>query len=87
MAVVPESFLIFKEELAKERLAKEKLAKEYEEKIQNLNKELSYLKEQIEAQTEMIKTTIDYASKLEERLDSFDKEVKTDKQGRNKSYH
>ncbi|MGY6560422.1 MAG: hypothetical protein ACXIT9_14185 [Nitritalea sp.] len=75
MKTPPESFLIFKEELKKARLEKERLRKEYEGKLADMNKELDRLKEQISAQQELMKTTLEYAIKLEENLDHFRDEV------------
>ncbi len=87
MPPAPEAFLIFKEELQKERLEKERLAKAYELKMAELNQEMGYLKEQIEAQQEMIKTTINYATKLEGKLKEFDKTVEQGKKRANGSFH
>ena len=87
MPPAPEAFLIFKEELQKERLEKERLAKEYEEKMSQLNREMGYLREQIEAQQEMIKTTINYASKLENKIENLDKTVQNSKKRANGSFH
>jgi ElaB/YqjD/DUF883 family membrane-anchored ribosome-binding protein len=87
MRTPPESFLIFKEELEKARLEKEKLKKEYESKLENMNKELERLKEQIQSQQELIKTTLDYAIRLEENLGSFKEEVSNGKNLKNRSFH
>ncbi|MDX5478169.1 hypothetical protein [Fontibacter flavus] len=87
MRTPPESFLIFKEELEKARLEKEKLKKEYEAKLENMNKELERLKEQIQSQQELIKTTLDYAIRLEENLGSFKEEVSNGKNLKNRSFH
>jgi len=75
MKTPPESYLIFKEELKKAKLEKEKLKKEYEEKFMEMNKELSRLKEQIMSQQDLMKTTLQYAIRLEENLDHFRNEV------------
>ena len=75
MKTPPESYLIFKEELKKAKLEKEKLKKEYEEKFMEMNKELSRLKEQITSQQDLMKTTLEYAIRLEENLDHFRNEV------------
>ena len=83
----PESFLIFREELQKEKLEKARLAKEYECRIAELKQELSYLVEQIGAQQEMIKTTINYATNLEKELDIFKKKVVEDRTNGKRNYH
>jgi hypothetical protein len=75
MKTPPESYLIFKEELKKAKLEKEKLKREYEEKFMEMNKELSRLKEQIMSQQDLMKTTLQYAIRLEENLDHFRNEV------------
>ncbi|WP_375585310.1 hypothetical protein [Cyclobacterium xiamenense] len=87
MRTPPESFLIFKAELKKAQLEKERLRKVYEEKLVDMNRELSRLKEQIEAQQELMRTTIDYAIKLEEDLGSFKEEVENEKKQRKNSFH
>ncbi len=87
MKTPPESFLIFKEELEKAKLEKERLQKEYEFKITDMNQELSRLKEQIQAQQDLIKTTLDYAIRLEENLGSFKEEVTRGKNLKNRSFH
>lgn len=87
MKTPPESFLIFKEELEKAKLEKERLKKEYEHKLTDMNQELSRLKEQIQAQQELIKTTLDYAIRLEENLGSFKEEVTSGKNLKNRSFH
>ncbi|EKB48802.1 hypothetical protein [Cecembia lonarensis] len=87
MRTPPESFLIFKEELEKARLEKDRLKKEYEVKLADMNKELSRLKEQIQSQQELIKTTMDYAIRLEENLGSFKEEVSNGKNNKNRTFH
>ncbi|RZS96138.1 hypothetical protein [Cecembia calidifontis] len=87
MRTPPESFLIFKEELEKARLEKERLKKEYEAKLAEMNKELARLKEQIQSQQELIKTTLDYAIRLEENLGNFKEEVSKGKNLKNRSFH
>ncbi|EIM74501.1 hypothetical protein A3SI_15935 [Nitritalea halalkaliphila LW7] len=52
-----------------------------------MNKELDRLKEQISAQQELMKTTLEYAIKLEENLDHFRDEVEKQKQSKNRSFH
>jgi len=87
MKIPPQSFLIFKEELRKERLEKERLKAEYENKISNLAEELSFLKEQINSQQDMIKRTIDYAVRLEIDLNQLNSKVDDDKKNSKRSYH
>jgi predicted nuclease with TOPRIM domain len=71
----PESFLLFREELRKAQLEKERLKQEYEQKLADVNRELNRLKEQIQSQHEMMRTTLEYASNLEQRLSEFKEEV------------
>ncbi len=87
MRTPPESYLIFKEELKKAELEKAELKKSYEAKIDELNKELGYLKEQIMSQQDMMKTTIEYATKLEGELGSLQKKIDKDSKNSNKSFH
>jgi chromosome segregation ATPase len=87
MRTPPEAYLIFKAELKKAQLEKEKLRKAYEEKLADLNRELARLKEQIVAQQELMKTTIDYAIRIEEDMDHFKQEVKQNKSQRKNSFH
>ena len=87
MRTPPESYLIFKSELEKAKLEKEQLRLEYEVKLASINKELSRLKEQISAQQELMKTTINYAIKLEGDLGSFKQEVESQKKKRKSSFH
>jgi hypothetical protein len=87
MRVPPESFLIFKEELKKEKLEKEKLKKQYEHVISTLKNEFCILKEQIDAQQDMIKRTIDYAIKLENELDGLKSKMEDDQKNARRSYH
>ncbi|WP_338226338.1 hypothetical protein [Algoriphagus confluentis] len=76
MKTPPESFLLFKEELRKAQLEKERLKQEYEMRLAEVNKELCRLKEQIQSQQDMMRTTLEYASNLEHRLSEFQDEVK-----------
>ncbi|GMQ32237.1 hypothetical protein Ataiwa_05090 [Algoriphagus taiwanensis] len=76
MKTPPESFLLFKEELRKAQLEKERLKQEYEMRLAEVNKELCRLKEQIQSQQDMMRTTLEYASNLETRLSEFQDEVK-----------
>ena len=87
MKIPPQSFLIFKEELRKERLEKERLKAEYEKKISTLAEELSFLKEQIDSQQDMIRRTIDYAVRLENDLNQLNSKVDDDKKNSKRSYH
>ncbi|KEO74869.1 hypothetical protein [Anditalea andensis] len=87
MKTPPESFLIFREELIKARVEKERLQKEYESKLAEMNSELGRLKEQISSQQELIKTTLEYAIRLEENLDNFKTEVANAPTLKKKSFH
>jgi predicted RNase H-like nuclease (RuvC/YqgF family) len=87
MKIPPESFHIFREELRKEKLEKERLRAEYEHRIGSLGEELNILKEQIDAQSDMIKRTIDYAIRLEKELASFKNKVAEDKRNSKRSFH
>lgn len=87
MKTPPESFLIFKEELKKAKLEKERLQREYEEKLKEMNKELARLKEQIAVQQDLMKTTLEYAIRLEENLDHFKDEVINRPGIKNRSFH
>ncbi|MHA7128903.1 hypothetical protein [Algoriphagus namhaensis] len=75
MKTPPESFLLFKEELRKVQLEKERIRKQYEAKLAEMNQELCRLKEQIDAQQDMLRTTLDYAVRLETDLDKIKDEV------------
>jgi septal ring factor EnvC (AmiA/AmiB activator) len=85
MKTPPESFLLFKEELRKAQLEKDRLKLEYDQNILQVNKELERLKEQIQSQHEMLRTTIDYASNLEEKLSQIKKDVISSNSSKNKS--
>jgi membrane-anchored protein YejM (alkaline phosphatase superfamily) len=76
---------LFKEELRKAQLEKDRLKSEYDKNISEVNKELARLKEQIQAQHEMLRTTIDYASNLEEKLSQIKKDVIDSNSQKNKS--
>lgn len=75
MKTPPESFLLFKEELVKAQLEKERLKFYYEQQLTEVNKELLRLKEQIQSQQDMMRTTLEYASNLEIRLTEVKEEV------------
>ena len=85
MKTPPESFLLFKEELRKAQLEKDRLKLEYDNTISQVNNELARLKEQIQAQHEMLRTTIDYASNLEEKLSQIKQDVIDSNSQKNKS--
>jgi hypothetical protein len=87
MRTLPEAYLIFREELKKAELEKLRLQAEYQAKIQNLNQELAYLKEQISSQQSMMKTTIDYATRLEEEMEQLQQQISHDKKNANNSHH
>lgn len=75
MKTPPESFLLFKEELKKAQLEKDRLTLYYEQQLLEVNQELYRLKEQIQSQQEMMRTTLEYASNLEIRLTEVKEEV------------
>jgi membrane-anchored protein YejM (alkaline phosphatase superfamily) len=75
MKTPPESFLLFKEELRKAQLEKERLKNYYEQRLAEVNQELCRLKEQIQSQQDMMRTTLEYASNLEIRLSEVKEEV------------
>lgn len=75
MKTPPESFLLFREELRKAQLEKQRLKREYEQRLTQVNQELSRLKEQIMSQQDMMRTTLEYASSLEHSLEQFKQDV------------
>ncbi|WP_339904387.1 hypothetical protein [uncultured Cyclobacterium sp.] len=87
MRTPPESYLIFKAELKKAKLEKEQLKREYEDKLLKINQELSRLKEQISVQQDLMKTTINYAVRLEDDLENFKQLVEEEKNKRKSSFH
>ncbi|MGB3779504.1 MAG: hypothetical protein WA960_14180 [Tunicatimonas sp.] len=87
MRTPPEAYLIFREELKKAEIEKLRLQTEYQAKIQNMNQELAYLKEQISSQQSMMKTTIDYATRLEEEMEDLQQQINHDKKNANNSHH
>jgi len=87
MRTPPESYLIFKEELKKAELEKAKLKENYEAKLADMNRELNYLKEQISSQQDMMRTTVEYATKLEDELDKLRSQIDFDRKNANGSYH
>jgi hypothetical protein len=87
MKTPPESFLLFKEELRKAQLEKERLRLYYEQQLTEVNQELYRLKEQIQSQQDMMRTTLEYASNLEIRLTEVKEEVaQTTSKNRNTVY-
>ncbi|MDN4165328.1 hypothetical protein QWY31_07435 [Cytophagales bacterium LB-30] len=68
MRNIPESFMIFREELQKVKQEKRLLQMKYEKQVQEMQEELSYLKEQIASQHTMIENAIEYANQLEQQL-------------------
>ncbi|WP_026950416.1 hypothetical protein [Algoriphagus mannitolivorans] len=85
MKALPDSYLLFREKLKKAKIEKERLKLEYEAKLEEVNGELSRLKEQITAQQEMMKTTLEYASNLEKRLCDYQGEIKKAEENSKKS--
>jgi len=75
MSRIPESYYFYKDQLRRAREEKAKLKKEYESKINGLNDEILFLKEQIKAQHSMIEQSVDYVMKLEKQIKSFDIEL------------
>jgi len=78
MSKIPESYYFYQDQLRKAREEKAKLKKEYESKIMGLNTEISFLKEQIQAQHTMIEQSIEYVMKLEQQVKTFDMEISAD---------
>ncbi len=71
MKRLPQSFVIFKEELNRVKLEKQKLKDEYEKQIRAMQEELDYLKEQLQSQHQMLENSIDYANRLENQVTKF----------------
>ena len=86
MKTPPESYLIFREELAKEKAEKQRLRKEYEATLDELTGELNYLREQIAAQHTMIETAVAYATRLEKEIFTLKQQVQ-ETTSPNRSYH
>lgn len=82
MSKIPESYYFYKDQLRKAKEEKAKLKKEYEIKINGLNDEISFLKEQIQAQHTMIEQSIEYVMRLEQQVKSFDLEISNDKKNK-----
>jgi septal ring factor EnvC (AmiA/AmiB activator) len=78
MSRIPESYYFYKDQLRRAKEEKEKLQKEYELKVNGLNDEISFLKEQIKAQHTMIEESVNYVMKLEQQIKSFDLELSAD---------
>ena len=87
MKTPPEAYLIFREELKKAEIEKLRLKSEYTAKIQDMNQELAYLKEQIASQQSMMQTTVEYATRLEGELNQLRKQIHQDQQRANNSHH
>ncbi|WP_296618942.1 hypothetical protein [Marivirga sp.] len=83
MSKIPESYYFYKDQLRRAKEEKEKLKKIYESKINGLNDEISFLKEQINAQHTMIEQSIEYVMRLEEQMKIFDLEISSDKKKEN----
>ncbi|HET8859072.1 hypothetical protein [Marivirga sp.] len=84
MSRIPESYYFYKDELRRVKEEKAKLKKEYESKINGLNDEISYLKEQIFAQHTMIEQSIEYVMKLEQQINTFDLEISSNNKDKDK---
>ena len=87
MKTPPEAYLIFREELKKGEIERLRLKSEYTTKIERMNQELAYLKEQISSQQLMMQTTVEYATRLEDELDTLRQQIYHDKQKANHSHH
>ena len=87
MKTPPEAYLIFREELKKGEIERLRLKSEYTAKIEGMNQELAYLKEQISSQQLMMRTTVEYATRLEEELDALRQQIHHDKKKANHSHH
>lgn len=87
MRTPPEAYLIFKEELKKAEIEKAKLKENYEKKLGEMKDELSFLKEQITSQQDMMKTTVEYATRLEHELTNLKKQINNDRLNSNQSFH
>lgn len=87
MKTPPEAYLIFREELKKAELEKERLKAVYDLKLREVNKELALLKEQIGSQQTMLRSTLDYATRLEEELDNLQKRIHSDQEDQKRSFH
>ncbi|MEK6479439.1 hypothetical protein WJR50_17985 [Catalinimonas sp. 4WD22] len=87
MRTPPEAYLIFKEELKKAEIEKAKLKENYEKKLSEMKDELGFLKEQITSQQDMMKTTVEYATRLENELTNLKKQINNDRLNSNQSFH
>lgn len=63
--------MIFREELQKVKQEKQLLKKKYDKQIQEMQEELSYLREQIASQHTMIENAIEYANQLQAQLEQY----------------
>ena len=87
MKTPPEAYLIFREELKKAELEQLRLRSEYTARVEDMNQELAYLKEQIESQQAMIETTTAYATRLKEELNELRSQINNDIQKAKQSHH
>lgn len=87
MKTPPEAYLIFKEELKKVEAEKARLKAEYEEELKNLLDDMENLREQINSQQQMMKISLDYASKLEKELNQLRDKIEDDKERTKQSFH
>ena len=83
----PESFMIYKEELRKAQVEKERLKKEYEKKMAALEGEMSVLKERLGAQEDMMKNALEYAMKLEKKMEHFSQKMSRDSEKNRFGFH
>jgi predicted HicB family RNase H-like nuclease len=79
MSRIPESYYFYKDQLRKAKEEKEKLKKEYDLKVNGLNDEIDFLKEQIKSQHTMIEQSIEYVLKLEQEIKKFGMELSIEK--------
>jgi len=87
MKRLPQAYMIFREELHRVKLEKKKLKEEYEQYIQQMNQEISFLKEQIDSQHQMLSNSIDYANRLENQLEYFQGKLLKDEQRLREGIH
>lgn len=87
MGNLPESFMIYQEELRKARVEKERLQKEYEDRIKNLGSEMAILKEKLASQEEMVRSAFGYAIELEKKLEAFKSKMEEDHERNRFGFH
>ena len=82
MSKIPESYYFYKDQLEELKIELEKsnneirlIKSEYENQVGELRKEVSYLKEQLMAQQDMLKMAVDYADKLGKELKGLKKRI------------